>query len=209
MSILWNKAVLKPRVSPAFVITYFYNHCNISSTSQGNTWKNLDTVTIFQNLTERSMTPRWPLSPLLLRSYVWLYPRIILSKSHENMSKVCGYSDPFFKTLNQRSLTPRWPLTPSLLRSHVCLYPRIIASKSHENTVCGYSDPFFKNFNQRWPIDDLWPHICWSHMCDSTQESLCPSPMGIHQCMWIQWSILQNTTYILRTYILCTEWVIT
>ena len=154
------------------------------------------------------MTPRWPLSPLLLRSYVWLYPRIILSKSHENMSKVCEYSDPFFKTFNQRSLTLRWPLTPNLLRSHVCLYPMIIASKSHENTVCGYSDPFFKNFNQRWPIDDLWPHICWSHMCDSTQESLCPSPMGIHQCMWIQWSILQNTTYILRTYILCTEWVI-
>ena len=35
--------------------------------------------------------------------------------------------------------------------------------------------------------------------CDSTQGSLCPSPMTIHQCMWIQWSILQNTTYILRT----------
>ena len=24
--------------------------------------------------------------------------------------------------------------------------------------------------------------------------------MGIHQCMWIQWSILQNTTYILHAY---------
>ena len=20
-----------------------------------------------------------------------------------------------------------------------------------------------------WPLDDLWPHICWGHMCDSTQ----------------------------------------
>ena len=40
-------------------------------------------------------------------------------------------------------------------------------------------------------------------MCDSTQGSLCPSPMTIHQCMWIQWSILQNTTYIhTYTYIL-------
>ena len=39
-------------------------------------------------------------------------------------------------------------------------------------------------------------------MCDSTQGSLCPSPMTIHQCMWIQWSILQITTYIhiLHTY---------
>ena len=58
-----------------------------------------------------------------------------------------------------------------------------------------------------WPLDDLWPHVCWGHMCDSTQGSLCPSPMTIHQCMWIQWSILQittyihtHTTYILRTY---------
>ena len=50
-----------------------------------------------------------------------------------------------------------------------------------------------------WPLDDLWPHVCWGHMCDSTQGSLCPSPMTIHQCMWIQWSILQNTTYI-HTY---------
>ena len=62
-----------------------------------------------------------------------------------------------------------------------------------------------------WPLDDLWPHVCWGHMCDSTQGSLCPSPMTIHQCMWIQWSILQNTTYIHThtTYILRTEWVIT
>ena len=65
----------------------------------------------------------------------------------------------------------------------------------------------------------LW--VCWGHMCDSTQGSLCPSPMTIHQCMWIQWSILQNTTYIhilgLHTYYIHTytyyiqkiEWVIT
>ena len=60
-----------------------------------------------------------------------------------------------------------------------------------------------------WPLDDLWPHVCWSHMCDSTQGSLCPSPMTIHQCMWIQWSILQNTTYIHThtTYILRTYYV--
>ena len=69
--------------------------------------------------------------------------------------------------------------------------------------------PFFpKTWTKgHWPLDDLWPHVCWGHMCDSTQGSLCPSPMTIHQCMWIQWSILQittyihtHTTYILRTY---------
>ena len=116
--------------------------------------------------------------------------------------------------MNQRSLTPRWPLTPHLLRSHVWLYPRIIVSKSHGNTsmyvdtVMNTVDLFAKTWTKgHWPLDDLWPHICWGHMCDSTQGSLCPSPMGIHQCMWIQWWILQittyihtHTTYILRTY---------
>ena len=78
--------------------------------------------------------------------------------------------------------------------------------------LCGYIDPLnCKNLNQRsLTPDDLWPHICWGHMCDSTQGSLCPSPMGIHQCMWIQWSSLQITTYIHTTYyILRTESVIT
>ena len=117
-----------------------------------------------KNLNQRSLTPRWPLTPHLLRSYVWLYPRIIVSKSHENTWK---YVDTvtFFakKNLNQRSLTPRWPLTPNLLRSHVWLYPRIIVSKSHENTS-KYVDTvnlFAKTWSKgHWPLDDLWPHIC-------------------------------------------------
>ena len=180
-----------------------------------------------KNLNQRSLTPRWTLTPHLLRSYVWLYPRIIVSKSYENTSK---YVDTvtFFakKNLNQRSLTPRWPLTPHLLRSHVWLYPRIILSKSHANTS-KYVDTvnlFAKTWTKgHWPLDDLWPHICWGHMwphicwghmCDCAQGSLCPSPMGIHQCMWIQLSILQKLphtyTHILRTYyILRTESVIT
>ena len=95
--------------------------------------------------------------------------------------------------LKQRSLTLRWPLTPHLLRSHVWLYPRIIVSKSHENTS-RYVDTvnfFAKTWTKgHWPLDDLWPHICSGHMCDSTQGSLCPSPMKIHQSMWIQWTFL-------------------
>ena len=105
---IYNKAVLEPRVSPAFAITYFCNHCNIRFE---NTSKYVDTLTFFPK--------------------TW--------------------------------------------------------TKGH------------------WPLDDLWPHVCWGHKCDSIQGSLCPSPMTIHQCMWIQWSILQNTTYILHTtYILRT-----
>ena len=47
--------------------------------------------------------------------------------------------------------------------------------------VCGYSDQFSKLPTKgHWPLDDLWPHICWGLMCDST-GSLCPSPMKIHQ----------------------------
>ena len=125
--------------------------------------------------------------------------------------KVFRYSDHFCKNLNQRSLTPRWPSTPYLLRSHVWLYPRITVSKSHENTskyvdtVTLFAKPWTKG---HWPLDDLWHHICWGHMCDSTQGSLCPSPMGINQCMWIQWSVLQLTTYIHihTTYYIQNEW---
>ena len=68
----------------AFVITYFCNHCNIRFE---NTSKYADTLTLFsKNLNQRSLTPRWPLTPCLLRSHVWLYPRIIVSKSHDNTS---------------------------------------------------------------------------------------------------------------------------
>ena len=60
------------------------NHCNIRFE---NTSKYVDTLTLFsKNLNQRSLTPRWPLTPCLLRSHVWLYPRIIVSKSHDNTS---------------------------------------------------------------------------------------------------------------------------
>ena len=55
--------------------------------------------------------------------------------------------------------------------------------------VCGYSD--FKKKKSwtkgHWPLDDLWPQVCWGHVCDTTQGSSCPSPMKIHKSMWIQW----------------------
>ena len=148
------------------------------------------------------MTPRWPLTPLVQVTCVTL-PKDHCIQVPWKYVKVCGYSDPFFKNLNRRSLTPTWPLTPILMRSHVWLYPKIIVSKSHENTS-KYVDTlthFSKTWSKgHWPLDDLWPHICWGHMFDSTQRSLCSSPMGRHQCMWIQWSILQNY-HILYIYI--------
>ena len=81
-----------------------------------------------KNLNQRSLTPRWPLTPHLLRSYVWFYPRIIVSKSHENTSKYVDTVAFFAKKLEPKVIDPRWLLTPHLLRLHVWLYPRIIVS---------------------------------------------------------------------------------
>ena len=89
-----------------------------------------------------------------------------------------------------------------LLRSHTFAIIVKLDLKIHQSMWIHW--PFFpKTWTKgHWPLDDLWPHVCWGHMCDSTQGSLCPSPMTIHQCMWIQWSILQiphTYTYILHT----------
>ena len=143
---------------------------------------------IFKNLTKRSMTPRWSLTPLLLRSHVWLYPRLA-SKSHENTFK---YVDTV--TLFSKTWKGHWPLDdiwPQVCWGHMC--------DSTQGSLCPSPMKIHQSMWIQWPLDDLWPHICWRHMCDSTQGLLCPSPMAIHQCMWIQWSILQNTTYILHT----------
>ena len=127
--------------------------------------------------------------------------------------KVYGYSDLFCK--KKKTWTKgHWPLDdlwPHICWGHMCDSTQgSLVFKSHENTST-YVDTvnlFAKTWTKgHWPLDDLWPYICWGHMCDSTQGSLCPSPMGIHQCMWIQWWILQITcTYIHThtTYILCT-----
>ena len=99
-----------------------------------------------------------------------------------------------------------------LSRSHTYAIIVILDLKIHQSMWIHWP-VFSKNLTKgHWPLDDLWPHVCWGHMCDSTQGSLCPSPMGIHQCMWIQWSILQITAYIhthayiLRTYYIQNEW---
>ena len=89
-----------------------HNHCNIRFE---NTSKYVDTLTLFsKNLKQRSLTPRWPLTPCLLRSHMWLYPRIIVSKSHD--INVCGYSDQFCKIPHTYTyiLRTEWVITQSL-----------------------------------------------------------------------------------------------
>ena len=73
----------------------------------------------------------------------------------------------------------------------VVLEPRV--SPEHTSKYVDTVTVFAKTWTKgHWPLDDLWPHICWGHKCDSTQGSLCPSPMKIHQSMWTQWPFLQN-----------------
>ena len=178
----YNNMVLELRVSPAFVITYLCNHCNIR----------FDPIPV---KVRRSLTPEWSLTPRLLRSYVWLYPRIIVSMSHENISKYVDTVTLFAKTWTKG----HWPLEN--LWPHICWY---LMCDSTQGSLCPspmkihqsmrIQRPFLqKKLNQRsLTPDDLWPHICWGHMCDSTQGSLCSSPMKIHPSMWIQWPFLQK-----------------
>ena len=112
---------------------------------------------------------------------------------------ICDY---FAKFLTKRSMTqmnPRWPLSQLLLRSHVQLYHRIIVSNSHKNTskhvdtVTFFSKTLTKG---QWPLDDIWLHFYWGHVCDSTQESL----EYINVCGYS--NQFCKTYHILHTYIL-------
>ena len=67
----------------------FFKTSGSGTTSLAWTYiKYVDTVTVFAKIWNKR---HWPLDDLwphiFLRSYVWLYPRIIGSKSHENTSK--------------------------------------------------------------------------------------------------------------------------
>ena len=138
---------------------------------------------------------------------------------------VCGYSDEYSRPFFAKTWTKgHWPLDdlwPHICWGHMCdstqgslcPSPMGIHQCMWVDTVMNTVDLFAKTWTKgHWPLDDLWPHICWGHMCDSTQGSLCPSPMGIHQCMWIQWWILQNyhihthTYYVHTTYYVQNQW---
>ena len=175
--------VLEPRVSPE------------------HTSKYVDTVTVFAKTWTKG---HWPLDDL--------WPHIcwgLMCDSTQGLG--LGHNDPWVEShmwpqqmWGQRSSRGQWPLVRgfflqkrSLYYPHTLMYFHIV-SKSHENTL-KYVDTvtlFAKTWTKgQWPLDDLWPHICWGLMCDSTQGSLCPSPMKIHQSMWIvQWSFLQKKT---------------
>ena len=133
-----------PKSFEVTCVTLPKDHCNQVPWKYIKVCGNSDLF--FKNLNQRSLTPRWPLTPHFLRSHVWLYPRIIVPKSHENSSKYVDTVTHFWKTWTKG----HWPLTPRLLRSHVWLYPRIIVSKSHGNTSI-YVDTVI-NFAKKYHI---------------------------------------------------------
>ena len=120
------------------------------------------------------MTPTWPLTPLFLKSHLWLSEYYCVNVPCKYI-EVCGYT----YSVQKLKATGQWPIWPlnnngphiSKLRSHVRLYRRIyIASNSHKNTSKHVHRPtviiFFKNLNQRsmtpkWP---LTPTLMRSHV---------------------------------------------
>ena len=74
--------------------------------------------------------------------------------------------------------------------------------------------PFFpKTWTKgHWPLDDLWPHVCWGHMCDSRLPK--------DHCVQVPWQYINvcgysdqfckiphTYTYILHTtYYIQNEW---
>ena len=171
-----------------------------------------------KNLNQRSLTPRWPLTPHLVEVLCVTLPKDHCVQVPWKYIKVCGYSDLFCKkNLNQRSLTPRWPLTPHLLRSHVWLCPRIILSKSHENTS-KYVDTvnlFAKTWNQRsltprWP---LTPHLLRSHVWLCPRIIVSKSHGNTSMVCGYSYQFCKNYhihtyTYILRTYYVHTTYIL-
>ena len=99
-----NKAVLEPRVSPAFAITYFCNHCNIRFE---NTSKYVDTLTLLKKLEPKVIDPKMTFDPKSVEVTCVTLPKGHCVQVPQKYIKVCGYSDPFFQNLKQRSLTPR------------------------------------------------------------------------------------------------------
>ena len=145
-----NRAVLEPRVLPAFAITYFYNHCNISPTPMVIHESKWIQWLFFQNLTKRSMTPRWPLTPLLLRSHVWLYPRSL----YPSPMKICQsmwIQWPFFQKLEPKVIDPLMTFDSKSVEVTCVTLPKdpCVQVPWKYIKVCGYSDTFFQKLEPK------------------------------------------------------------
>ena len=103
-----------------------------------------------KKLEARSLTPRWSLTLHLLRSHVWLYPRIIVSKSHENTSK---YRDTvtFLQKIWRKGHWPLMTSDPTFVEVTCLTVPKdhCVQVPWKYIKVCGYSDPFLQKLEPK------------------------------------------------------------
>ena len=87
--------VLEPRVSPAFAITYFCNHCN---TRFENTSKYVKyTDSFFQKLEPKVIEPYMTFDPMSVEVTCVTLPKGHCVQVPWEYINVCGYSDQFCK----------------------------------------------------------------------------------------------------------------
>ena len=105
---IWNKAVLEPRVSPAFAITYFWNHYNIR----------FDPMHTCLCVRIYPMTIMSKSTPMVIHQDVDTVP--IFQKNKTEQKKTKTKTKKQKQNLTKRSMTPRWPL-PHLCWGHICV----------------------------------------------------------------------------------------
>ena len=93
-----------------------------------------------KNLNQRSLTPRWSLTPCLLRSHVWLYPRIIVSKSHDNTSMYVDTVINFAK----------WPHTYILHTTYILCTYYVHTTYRMSGHIVSYWTQFRRDKNWNW-----------------------------------------------------------
>ena len=121
-------------------------------------------------------------------------------------SQFCEKRVPFESMLANTNVHDFFSLTRQFSNHESCLLPRshtyaiiaILDLKIHQSMWIHW--PFFpKTWTKgHWPLDDLWPHVCWGHMCDSTQGSLCPKSHG-NSSMYVD-TVINFANYHIYTY---------
>ena len=115
-----------------------------------------------KNLNQRPLTPRWPLTPHMLRSHVWLYPRIVVSKSHGNTSM---YVDTVINFAKYHIHTRAY-----IIHTYYCV--------SQKERVRGNQRPYLKM------CPPYLRFYFWFNM-STTLDSLCKN------LLWIYWMVLK------------------
>ena len=136
----------------------------------------------FKNFSQKVNNPKWPtlrwsLTPHMLMFHVRLCPQGSLCSTPMVIHQSMWIQWLFFKKLNQKFNYPKMTSDPKSVEVTSVTPPKdnCVQVTWKYITVCGYSDPFFfsKTWTKgHWPLDNLWSHNCWTHMCNSIQGSL-------------------------------------